>query len=664
MNSNKNTEDVRSDMEQVTRIRLLVVEDEPPHVEAILRAMWSSEVEFDVEVVGTLREYGEVVALRPPDVALLDLNLPDGRATERLTLPDARGHFPVLIMTSYGDERTAVESLKAGAFDYVVKSPEAFAAIPRIIEGALREWRLLEEHRQYEAELAAIYENAPFIMLLADEDRTVRKANDLASRLAGLPVESMKGLTVGEVFRCASAQAGREGCGSAVGCSDCAVRLAIHNTLESGTPSRQLEVSLKVGTGADAREAVFLLFTTPFVAGTTRRVLISVVDITERKLIEANLQQTQKMESVGRLAGGVAHDFNNLLTVINGYSSLLLETVDLGSPNRLPLEEIHRAGERAAGLTRQLLAYSRKQLMQLRVMELDRTVLEMHPMLARLVGEDVALQLDLQADGGMVLADPHQVEQAVMNLVVNARDAMPRGGNLAIRTRCMEWDESQAWTQQDAKAGRYVMVEVSDDGMGMNAETRRHIFEPFFTTKEVGKGTGLGLSMVHGIVAQSGGYVKVQSEPGHGARFAIYLPRVTEPEVRRVEAPRPAIGGTETILVVEDQTEVRDYVTTALRVYGYTVLAAGSGSEALLLCEREGTRIDLILTDVVMPSMSGRELAASMAARWPAVKVLYMSGYSDDRIANHGVLESGSELIQKPFGPDQLARHVRAVLGT
>ena len=394
-------------------------------------------------------------------------------------------------------------------------------------------------------------------------------------------------------------------------------------------------------------------------------------DITERKRAEeenarlqAQLHHAQRMESIGRLAGGVAHDFNNLLTVINGYSRLLLGKLKAGDPLRDGLEQIQRAGERAAGLTQQLLAFSRKQVLQPRALDLNRVVEEMRPMLERLMGEDVEVCVQLQAEAATICADPHQLEQVLMNLAVNARDAMPDGGKLSIETGAVEWNDSYAQPHPGARAGRYVMLAVSDTGVGMNEETRRHIFEPFFTTKEVGKGTGLGLSTVHGIVEQSGGCIDVHSEPGHGTTFQVYLPR-TEDAAADAGMPEavPAIRGKETVLVVEDQEEVRKYAATALEAYGYRVIQAESAGEALLVCEREAERIDLVLTDVVMPNLSGRELAHRLEKRWPGIKVLFMSGYTDDAIMHHGASQEGTEYIPKPFGPDQLAIKVREVLG-
>ncbi len=388
--------------------------------------------------------------------------------------------------------------------------------------------------------------------------------------------------------------------------------------------------------------------------------LAMVQDITARKNAEAQLMQAQKMESIGRLAGGVAHDFNNLLTVINGYSRMLLDDLNPEDPMRDTLEEIRKAGERAARLTQQLLAFSRKQVLQQCVLDLNRVVGEMRPMLARLMGEDVEVSVVLHAEATTIRADPHQLAQVVMNLAVNSHDAMPRGGKFLIETDVVERGES---LHPGGCEGPYAMLAVSDNGVGMDEGTRRHIFEPFYTTKAVGEGTGLGLSMVQGIVEQSGGYIEVQSAPAHGTTFRIYLPMVKDALADTEGAEKvPAIGGKATVLVVEDQAEVRKYAAAALGAYGYTVIQAETAAEALLLCERERERIDLVLTDVVMPNVSGGELAGRLRIRWPGIKVLFMSGHTGGTILDHGVLDQGAAFIQKPFSPDQLAIKVREVL--
>jgi two-component system, cell cycle sensor histidine kinase and response regulator CckA len=390
----------------------------------------------------------------------------------------------------------------------------------------------------------------------------------------------------------------------------------------------------------------------------------SIEDITERKTLEQQLRQSQKMEAVGQLAGGIAHDFNNLLTAINGYSELTMMRLRAEDPLRRNLEEIKKAGDRAAALTRQLLAFSRKQVLQPKVLDLNSVVSGLENMLRRLIGEDVDLRTALKPEPGSVKADPGQIEQVIMNLAVNARDAMPRGGKLTIETGNIYLDEEYARRHVAVSPGQYVMLAVSDTGTGMDEQTRARIFEPFFTTKESGKGTGLGLSTVYGIVKQSGGNIWVYSEVGRGTTFKVYLPLVGEAgqEYRRSDEVEEAAKGTETVLLAEDEEVVRTLAREVLETYGYRVVEAANGGAALLICERHREPIHLLITDVVMPEMSGRELADRLAPLRSEMKVLYMSGYTDNAIVHQGVLDEGANFIQKPFAPGQLARKVREVL--
>ncbi len=387
-------------------------------------------------------------------------------------------------------------------------------------------------------------------------------------------------------------------------------------------------------------------------------------DITERRALELQLQQSQRMEAIGRLAGGVAHDFNNLLTVIKGYSELMLDEIKPSDPMRGEMQEVQRAADRAAALTRQLLAFSRRQVLAPKVLDLNDLVRDTEKLLRRLLGEDVDLITALDQQLGSVRADPGQIEQVLMNLAVNARDAMPAGGKLTIETSNVELDHSYIREHAVVKPGCYVLLAVSDNGTGMDPDTASHAFEPFFTTKEQGKGTGLGLSTVYGIVKQSGGYIWVYSESGLGTTFKIYLPRV-DAAAERLPAQqlRPeAYRGTETILLVEDEEGVRSLIRQVLTRHGYTVLESSHGGEALLLCERHPGCIDLLLTDVVLSQMSGRELAERLGPLRQEMKVLYMSGYTDEAILHHGVLTPGSAFVQKPFTTEALTRKVRQVL--
>ena len=392
-------------------------------------------------------------------------------------------------------------------------------------------------------------------------------------------------------------------------------------------------------------------------------VLGTAFDITERKMLEEQLRQAQKMEAVGRLAGGVAHDFNNLLNVILGYSELLLDDMPKEDPRRAQLEQIARAGDRAASLTSQLLAFSRQQVLQPRVVNLNEVIGTVEKMLQRVIGEDVGVHTRLDNELGRVRIDPGQIEQMVMNLAVNARDAMPAGGSLTLETANVTLTETDCRTLTDMAPGHYVRLQVIDSGAGMDAETLARCFEPFFTTKEVGKGTGLGLSMVYGIVKQSGGHITASSTPGQGSTFRVFFPRVDEPAAEPAAAAHPvAPVGTETILVVEDEPAVRRLACDYLAEKGYTVLEAPNPARAVEMVREHTGKIDMVLTDVIMPGLSGRELVETLRGLRPGLRVLYMSGYTADAIAHHGVLDPGVEFIQKPFTPSALARRLRETL--
>jgi PAS domain S-box-containing protein len=387
-------------------------------------------------------------------------------------------------------------------------------------------------------------------------------------------------------------------------------------------------------------------------------------DISQRKLMEEQLFQAQKMDAIGRLAGGVAHDFNNMLTVIQGYNRMILDDLPPADPLRDCADEIYRAAERAGALTNQLLAFSRRQIIQPRVINVNTVVAHTEKMLRRLIGEDIDLFLHLAGDAGNIKADPSHIEQAIVNLVVNARDAMPLGGRITLETSNATLDEYYSRSHADVKPGQYVMIAVTDTGHGMDADTKRQIFEPFFTTKGRGKGTGLGLATVYGAVKQMGGDIWVYSEPGSGTTLKMYFRRVNDivKDPGDQEPPPPGGEAEEIILVVEDEKSVRDLTVRILRRLGYGVLVASGGDEAIAIAQSYAGKISLLLTDVVMPNMSGRQVADNLLKLRPGLKILYLSGYTDSTVVHHGVLENSLDFLPKPFSREVLARKIREIL--
>ena len=440
-------------------------------------------------------------------------------------------------------------------------------------------------------------------------------------------------------------------------------RIALGEALEK---MKQAPVEISAGEGEDARMFECRVFPVASQDGEERHLRVLVIrDVTREREIEMQAAAQQRLVAIGQLAGGVAHDFNNLLTVILTSAGFLAEDLRADDPLHEDVEQIRQAGQRAVSLTRQLLAFSRKQVLKPQLIDLNQILVELEKMLRRLIGENIDLSFRQEANLPPVMADPGQLEQVIVNLAVNARDAMPEGGMLTLETGTVELDDDYAARHPGVRAGSYVMLAVSDTGIGMDRATRARIFEPFFTTKERGKGTGLGLSTVYGIIKQSGGNIWVYSEPGRGTTFKIYLPRAEDEE--QIMGPAgsekaPAMGGSETILLAEDEEPVRRLSTRLLKRAGYNVLEARDGLEALTLAEYHRGKIDLLLTDVVMPGPSGKILAEELVVKRPGVKVVYMSGYTDNAIVHHGVLQEGVTFIQKPFTAEELLQTIRRVL--
>ena len=587
------------------------------------------------------------------DVCLLDYRLGARDGIELLTEARSMGcSCPIIVLTGQGAGDTDTLAIERGADDYLVKGHLSVALLERSIRYALERARHVEALRASEQRYRRIVESTTEGVWLVDVDAKTTFVNARLAQMLGYAPEEMLTRPISEFM---------DDEGEAAFVESIARR-------RSGL-SEELEFRYKRKDGSDlwARLATNPVFDA---AGRYDGALAMVTDLTEQRREEAataaledQLRQAQKMEAVGRLAGGIAHDFNNILAVILSYGEMLRADLEPSAPTRGDLDEIVDAANRGATLTRQLLMFSRRQVLAPKLLDLNDLVRGMDRMLRRLIGEDVEL-LSLPASPlAAVVADPGSIEQMIMNLAVNARDAMPAGGKLTIETANVVLDGKYTQAHVGVTPGPYVMLAVSDDGIGMERETQARIFEPFFTTKEQSKGTGLGLSTVFGIVQQSGGSVWVYSEPGQGTTFKVYLPQA-EGAVQPQGLPLQSVvvGGTETVLLVEDEKQVRSVAEQILRRYGYDVLVAEGGAEAMRICDGHPSPIHLLLTDVVMPQMSGPEVARRVAESHPETKVLCMSGYTDDSIVRHGVLDARIAFLQKPFTPEMLAGRVRDVI--
>jgi PAS domain S-box-containing protein len=632
--------------------RVLIVEDVPTDAELAEHALRSGGVAATVQRVDSEPAFTRALREFRPDLILSDHSLPTFSAADALRIAqrEAPG-TPVIVVTGSLDEETAADYIKAGAADYVIKhhlerlAPAVLRA-PQLKRTQDEHARAEQQLRQSEERYRALIEGVRDMIFTLGLDGRITSLNPAFETTTGWPSAEWLGKPFEDLLHPDDVPL--------------ALELVSRGIRAERQPVRELRVRTRTG---EYRVGEFAA-TPQMREGQLVGILGTARDVTERVSLEQQLRQAQKMEAIGRLAGGVAHDFNNILTAITGFADLVLEDLGAQDPRRRDVAEIARAAERAAGLTRQLLAFSRQQVMQAQVLDLNALVAGTEAMLGRLLGEDVALATRFAPNLGAVKADPGQLEQVIMNLAVNARDAMPNGGKLTIETANVELDDSYTEEHIPTQPGPYVMLAVTDTGVGMDEKTQTHLFEPFFTTKERGKGTGLGLATAYGIVKQSGGYIWVYTELGRGTTFKIYLPRVAAaPEPPRSGAlPGPALDGTETVLLAEDEAGVRAVARQALIRHGYTVLEAPSAEAALDLAERYTGPIHLLLTDVVMPGMNGRALAIRLAERRSDLRIIYMSGYAEEAITRHGVLEQGLTYVQKPFTPDDLVRRVRAAL--
>ena len=643
------------------RLRVLLVEDNEDDAVFVLRELRARGYDAEFSRVETAAAMEAALREREWDVVIADYTMPRFGAPAALAAMKAEGmDLPFLIVSGTVDERNAVAAMEAGAHDYITKDN-----LTRLVPALERELREAQERserrrseealRQSEERFRTVIDASIDAMVALSLDGKITLFNRAAREVFGYSHEE----AIGMPFISLIEEKGRE---------DVSFFVASH--IASAPPRRVIGNILEVTAIGKGGRTLPVEMTLSLGRRTGEDFLLAIVrDVSERKRSETVLRETeaqlrlsQKMEAIGRLAGGVAHDFNNLLGAIMGYSDVILHDLKSGDPLRLDVEEISRAAKRAAELTQQLLAFSRRQVLLPKVLNLNDVICSAEKMLGRLIGEDVDLSVRLEPELGNVKADPGQVEQVIMNLVVNARDAMPSGGDLVIETANVALPIAPARGGREAPRD-WVRISVVDTGCGMDADTLARIFEPFFTTKEKGKGTGLGLSTVYGIVEQSGGTIRVRSELGEGTTFDVLFPRVHE-EAQRDQAPGASgnLGGSETVLVVEDEEMLRTLISRMLRLAGYKVLTASHGVEALYICEQHQGRIDLLLTDVVMPHMNGRELAERLAGEYPTMKLLFMSGYTDDTIVQHGMEEWRLDIIQKPFSANALSEKVRAVL--
>lgn len=623
-----------------TSPNILVVEDEPIVALDIERRL--SILGFSADVASSGEEAVQKAGEMRHALILMDIVLPGGiDGVEAAQEIWGKFRTPVVYLTAYSDAGMLARAETTNPFGYLLKpisDRELLATIKIALHKSDAENRLRDSEERYRSLVTSMSQ------IVWTTDANFRIVNDVPA------LREYTGLTMEEI--------NDRGWEQVIHPEDLDRMLIAHQKGIETSSMFEIEYRMR---GADGNYHIFFTRAVPILGsdGKVREWIGTCDDINDRKILEEQLRQSQRMEALGSLAGGVAHDFNNLLTGIICYSDMALGEVSEDDPLHKDLEEIKLAGERAAGLTRQLLTFSRKQMVHPEVVDINVIITGLEKMLMRIIEEDIEMKTSLSAALGAIRVDAGQIEQIVMNLVVNARDAMPHGGELIIKTENMDFTEPRAGLDP----GSYVMLTVSDNGAGMDATTQSRMFDPFFTTKQMGRGTGLGLSIVHGIVKQSGGSINVSSAPGKGTTFKIYFPRADE-TVAATPSPikMRTTGGTETILIAEDEGLVRDLISNVLSPLGYNLLVASNGVAALKICEEYKGEIHLLLTDVVMPTMGGRELMDKITAIHPGIRVLFVSGYTGNTIDDHGSLPADAGFLQKPFSAGILTAKVREML--
>ncbi len=643
-------------------LHTLFVEDCEDDAILVAAALRRGGFEVDWERVETRAEMSAALDRGPWDLIVSDFRMPSFSAAEAVALYRERElETPFILVSGTVGEKVAVDALRAGAHDFFLKSE--LTLLPSAVERELREAANRVARREAElagaasrralerseARLASLIESAPDAMVIVDATGAIVMVNAQTERIFGYPRAELLGHKVELLIPARLRER----------------HVQLRTQVVPPREVRTLACSGDlVGLHRDGHEFPVEIVLAPFDSGEGRLVAGTVRDITARRHAEAELQEAQRLEAIGSLAGGVAHDFNNILSVILGHGELALLELPPGSAVRDQVEQIVVAATQAADLTRQLQAFGRRQLLQPKNLDLNQLVAATDRLLSRVLGEHIRLHLRLEADLGTVCADPGQVERILLNLALNARDAMPHGGTLTLETGNVDVAAEGADEVAGLSPGRYVLLAVADSGEGMSAETQRRIFEPFFSTKEPGRSRGLGLASVHGIVKQSSGEIRVESAPGQGTTFRIYLPRLLETprEIAAVQTNERPPRGRETLLVAEDNAALRQVLRAQLEALGYAVVGAANGVEALRLLRAGSGPFDLLLTDLVMPEMGGAELARNVRELYPGLRVLYMSGYAEDPMMPLGSVESGTVILEKPIGSAQLAHAVRAAI--